>query len=766
MGILLTYLAGSSASVLENILVEKEQAASAVYYSSTPRPNSIIEFTLSGVDALRLADVETRFLEIIQETAQKELDMQYMIDCIHRERRQQKYYAETSETFFTSGIISTFLFDKSRDLTYLSHLKEFDEIETWNESRWRHFLRQWIVHAPRVTILGKPSEALAKKIKLDEQARVAKQKERLGEKGLKELEKRLRDAQEENDREIPKGLLEDFKVPGTDTIHFITSIPAHSGAAKNHGDFNNKIQDTVDQDTSDFPLFIHFEHIPSNFVHINLLINTSPIPVNLRPMLTIYMENLFNSPIMRDGKRIEFEEVVKELERDTIEYRISSGNGLGNSEIINISIQAENENYAIAIRWLKDLLWNGIFDVERIKSTTAKLYMDVPEEKRSGSSMAYSIASMVNESAGSINRARDTLVKALYLKRVRRLLDSDPDKVVQQLEDVKRAICQMSNSRSLVIADVERLKRPVSSWNVLADGQDFSKPLAPLDKRFDRLSSKGQDPGNLSYIVPLPTIDSSFALSVVKGPQDSREPQVPALMVAVSFLDAVEGPLWTGVRGTGLAYGYGFQRRIGQIEYSVYRSPDAYKAFMASKKVVEDFISGATPFDSLSLEGAISSIVLTIASSQSTMTSAASDSFVKQVIRELPREWNDILLEKVRKVTVEEIKQAMKDLLMPAFAAETANLFVTCAPIMEEVIYPRFSLRCLLIYAQSLMKGFQSIGFKPEVKQLAFFQDDYGLKTGEGDEEDEEEEEDELMDGEIGSSDEDEVSDGDAKGRL
>ena len=705
MGILLTYLAGSSASVLENILVEKEQVATAVYYNETPRPNSVIEFTLSGVDATKLAEIEARFLEIIQKTAQKELDMHYMIDCINREKRQQKYYAETSETFFTSAIISTFLFDKSRDLTYLTHLKQFDELLTWTELMWRQFLKQWIADAPRITILGKPSEVVAKKTKFDEETRVAEQIKRLGPKGLSELEEKLRNAQEQNDREIPKELLEGFKVPGTDTIHFITSVPAHSGAARDLGAFKNKIQDIVDRDPSDIPLFLHFEHVPSNFVHINLLINTSTIPVALRPMLTIYMENFFNSPIMRGGKRIEFEEVVKGLERDTIDYRISSGGGLGNTEILNIAIQIENENYAIATRWLKDLLWNGIFDVERIKSTTAKLFMDVPEEKRSGSSMVYSVATMVNESPESIGRARNTLVKALYLKRVRKLLEIDPDKIIAQLEAVKRAVCQMSSFRSLVIADIERLERPISAWNTLAEGQDFSKPLAPLDRRLDRLSSKGQNPGNLSYIVTLPTVDSSFALSVVKGPEDSRDPQVPALMVAVSFLDAVEGPLWNGVRGTGLAYGYSFKRRIGQIEYSVYRSPDAYKAFAASKKVVEDFVRGVTPFESLALEGAISSIVLNIATSQSTMASAAQDSFIKQVIKELPREWNDVLLEKIRKVTVEEIKQVMKDLLMPAFEAKTANLFVTCSPVMEEVkeqkatlekpanLYPEFGQR-------------------------------------------------------------------------
>lgn len=51
------------------------------------------------------------------------------------------------------------------------------------------------------------------------------------------------------------------------------------------------------------------------------------------------------------------------------------------------------------------------------------------------------------------------------------------------------------------------------------------------------------------------------------------------------------------------------------------------------------------------------------------------------------------------------------------------------------------------------MKGFQEAGFKPEVRPLAFFQDDYGLKAEEG--EDDVEEEEEVEEG-----DEDEQSEG------
>jgi Zn-dependent M16 (insulinase) family peptidase len=158
-------------------------------------------------------------------------------------------------------------------------------------------------------------------------------------------------------------------------------------------------------------------------------------------------------------------------------------------------------------------------------------------------------------------------------------------------------------------------------------------------------------------------------------------------MVAISFLEAVEGPLWVAVRGKGLAYGSGFKRDPdgGFVQFSVYRSPDAYRAFAAAKAVVESYIDGTSKFEQYALEGAISGIVVGFADEQSTMATAGQYHFVNGVIREVDDEYNARILKTVRDVTVEQIKSVMKEVLMPAFMPGTANVVVTCAPIMEEV---------------------------------------------------------------------------------
>ena len=350
--------------MLENTLVEKEQVASAVSTSTDSRPATVIQFTLSSVATESLAAVEARFFEVLKETAAKRLDMSYIKDCINRERRQVKFYAEKSGTFFTEPIITDFLFGKRDGSTLrdLESLREYDILETWTDQQWREVLQKWVSEANHVTILGKPSASLSKKLKTDEETRVAKQIQDLGEKGLKKLEQRLAEAKAENDREIPTDIFDRFRVPDTKSIHFMQTITARSGAARQKRPLDNPIQNVVDGDSSELPLFIHFEHVQTNFVHLTLILGTESVPVHLRPLLSVYLENFFNSPVLRNGKRLEFEHVIMDLEKDTISYGIESGSRLGNPEVLTIQFQVEAEKYETAIQWLKDLLFHGIFD--------------------------------------------------------------------------------------------------------------------------------------------------------------------------------------------------------------------------------------------------------------------------------------------------------------------------------------------------------------------------------------------------------------------
>ncbi|KAJ5610458.1 hypothetical protein N7510_007177 [Penicillium lagena] len=745
----LLYLAGSSASLLENIIVEKEQLASAVYYATEDHPSMEIRFTLTSVETEKLAQVEKRFFEILNDAMSKKLDMKYLKECIDRQRRTWKFSTENSASSFAEYVISDFLFGKRDGSTMLdvASLKEYDILENWTEGEWRTFIKKWIADAPHVTILGVPSKKMSEKLKKDEEARVAAQKQRFGENGLKELADKLEKAKAQNDKEVPKELLEAFRIPGTESIHFTETTTARSGAALKAGHPEHKIQKLVDADESGLPLFIHFEHISSSFVQLSVLISAKSVPVQLRPLLAVYTEAFFSIPVQRDGKTIDFEEVIVELERDTVGYGMEGARSLGNSEMLRVSFQVELEKYNTAIAWIQELCWNSIFDVERLRAITTRLLADVPDSKRSGDDMLAAVHVMVHYGEESIVRARSTLVKARYLKRVKRLLAEQPDSIVSRMEEIRKSLFQPENVRVIVIADLEKLPRPVSSWKTFADRLGTSTTLQPITNRRALLSDAGKQIGGEFYIVPMPTVDSSYLYATGRGLDSYDHPKLPALLVAIAYMNAVEGPLWVAVRGTGLAYGTNFAYNIdtGFVNFDVYRSPNAYKAFESSKELVESHLSGATSFDPLMLEGAISSIVVSFANEQTTAASAAQGSFIRQVVRNLPADYKERMLKKVRDISVEEVKGALRDLLLPLFAPDTANVVVTCGTVLEE----------------SIKKSFETSGFTPKVQLLKDFEDDYGLKLDGDEEEDEDDDDDDddEDDEETGSEESDEDDD-------
>lgn len=748
LDIFLVYICGSSVSLLENVIVEKEQLASAVFYGTVFRPDVLIEFTLSGVETEKLGVVERRFFEVLRDAVVKPLDMEYMEDCVRRSRRQLKFVAENSGKHFADDVIYDHLYG-ARDgsqLKSIANLKEHDILEKWSEGQWRDFFHKWFIRAHHVTVLGKPSKSLSERLEQEEENRVERQQEDLGEDGLRRLAQKLECAKGENDREIPVDLLRRFPVPDPSSVHFIHTITALAGLARLETNLKNAAQQKIDTDTDDPSLYLHYEHIPTNFVSLGLLMNTHAIPEELRPLLAVYTINFFDTPITRNGARVEYEDVVTQLERDTVSFNIGNGSADGNAELLRIGFQVEPERYSTAIQWIKTMLLDSIFDVERLVSSVVKLLAAIPEEKRSGNDMAYCVANLVNMSSKSTVRAQNTLVKERNLRRILKQLENEPDSVISKFEKMREIVAKPSNFRVFVLGDLEsgRLEKPVSSWKSLSDAGSPNNALRPLDSIRDTLSEAGRSPGNSAFIVPMRTIDSSFAVLTCRGLDSFDHPRLPALAVAQAYLDAVEGPLWAAVRGTGLAYGTGFSRSVssGLLQFRIYRSPDAYKAFETSKKTVEDLARGIVEIDDLALESAMSSIVVGFADEQPTMLSAASAGFANQVVKSIAKDWGGNFMKEVSHVGKEEMKMALTETILPVFEANTSNLVATCASIMEE----------------KLVKGFEGRGFRPEVKPLSSFKNDYDTE-GPDEDEDEDEDGDEAED-EDGDDNEDEESEG------
>ncbi|EWC46282.1 hypothetical protein DRE_04453 [Drechslerella stenobrocha 248] len=737
-----TYLAGSSVSVLEKKMVEiADPYTTGVSWYTEERPNTVIWFELASVPYARLEEAKEKLFEVLETTVKEALDLGYLKDCLRRSKRQAKFSVEDSSDHFAQPIIADFLF-ANRDGSDLRQLETFgiyEELEQWSEEDWKEYIKKWVVDNPHVAIIGRPSAKLADKIKHDEKERVKAQINKYGPEGLKELADKLEAAKKDNEPEIPIEVLRGFKTPGVNSIRFIHSTSGNAGVATSkEGTLSTDIQKILEKDvpsTLPFPLYLHFEHVPSNFVTITILLSTEAIPVQHRTLLLLYFNYLFAAPItLEDGTELDYKNVVLLLEKDTIGYSVQSASDMQASESIRVRMEVEPEKYEATIRWFKLVMWNLKFDTERLAVLAKKILSDIPEAKRSGSDMAWSVAYLTGFAPESIGYGGNTLTKGKFLREYVKLIEEQPEEAVKRISVVRDTLFTLENMRVLVVADIKKLPKPVSTWESFVAGKSMNGDLLPIDSRLDRLTPVGKNPGNLMYVVPMPTLDSSFAVTVAKGPSSYDDPRIPALLLAIAYLDAVEGPLWRAIRGTGLAYGTGFSRRIdsGHLYFSVYRSPDAFKAFEMAKTIVTEYADGKIEFDEFDLDGAISTVVSTIVDIESTLTAAATTSFVLQVINHQPKDYNTRMLHKVRAITPDEIRQAMRDVLLPLFDPKTAIAVVTTAPVNTD----------------SLKERFTELGFPVQISSLSQFS-----PKGDG-EDDEEDMDDASEDGDEGTDEE------------
>ena len=80
---------------------------------------------------------------------------------------------------------------------------------------------------------------------------------------------------------------------------------------------------------------------------------------------------------------------------------------------------------------------------------------------------------MVVYSRSSVARAQDTLTKALYLKRISKLLEDEPEQLIKQFEELRQIFVKLDNFRILIIGELAKLRNPVSAWEVFTYNRPF-----------------------------------------------------------------------------------------------------------------------------------------------------------------------------------------------------------------------------------------------------------------------------------------------------
>src|SRR4051812_48034102 len=83
--------------------------------------------------------------------------------------------------------------------------------------------------------------------------------------------------------------------------------------------------------------------------------------------------------------------------------------------------------------------------------------------------MSWAVSGILTYSPESIGYGQDTLIKGTLLKQFKKLLQANPDSATKQLKELRDSLCKFENMRFLIIANIETLLNPVSTWSTFIE---------------------------------------------------------------------------------------------------------------------------------------------------------------------------------------------------------------------------------------------------------------------------------------------------------
>ncbi|EST04590.1 Peptidase M16, C-terminal domain protein [Kalmanozyma brasiliensis GHG001] len=762
VNILSTYLTDSPVSAIQKAFVERDDPlCTDAYFGSTDKAGAtLLSAYFSSVPSDQLDRLDQQLIDLLAGIVKEGIDMDRMQMVIKRDKLKVLSQLETKPAdSFADLLITDFLYGNlsGQDLhKALQDMKRYDELLTWTSDQWTELLQKYFVDNPRLVVVGRPSSALSDKLKADTKALEEERRQKLGEDGLKKLDEQLEAAKKENDRPIPDEMLKQFQIPSTDSIKWIpvgtaqvlptasdkpskSETSAYGLTVQTIADeLDSKVQAHVDSDPAELPYFIQFDHVNSAFVSISLVFATTDLPNELRAQMQLYLSVLFSLPLIKqDGTstRLTYEQVVKGLDVDTLEYDVSLGSG-GFGELVCAELKLERANYAKGIAWLRDLFLGTQFDLDRLRVTVSKIIQSLPEQKRKGRAIASALSrSLTLDADRSTNLANSVLELVKTMPELQERLSTEPDKVVADFERIRSTLVRPENLRVSVAGDILALEQPKTAWaEHFTQSSWTAKQTLPVPWSRDLLTPLGKNPSRKGLITALPTVESSYSYFSTRGIPSYTHPDAPALVTTITILNAMESFLWRFIRGAGLAYGASIVSNPESqlIHFSLYRSPDSAKAFVEARKVIRALCSLPSDgeelvldIDETTLESAKSSLHFNIAEAEGTVAGAAQESFFDQVLKNAPKNRGKLLLKAVQKVTVEDVKESLRRYILPLFDAETSVAAVV-APVGK---------------VEEMEKALEAVGYEMERREIDLGKDDESESGSEGEESGSDEEE-------------------------
>ncbi|CAB3249821.1 unnamed protein product [Arctia plantaginis] len=675
--ILLRYLCDTAAAPLQRCLVEKEDAyAGDISYNLTENIAPLIKIELDNVPIDKLTAARDEALQCLKTVCSGEdiMDMDRLKRLIRKQLREAIASLETNPHHAVAfRCIGDALYSQNND-DFISRMNPHQDLHTLLEETpdyWLGLLQKYFTDDV-VVIMGSPSIELQAKMAEDEKTRLEKQRARLGENGLAEKEKHLKEAMEFNERPPPPGTLAAVPVPPCDSLK-CHNISTWSTDGVNCPYFNLK----------KIPIYTRVHSLKTNFVYINLIFDMTSVDRETRQWLPLHMNGLAECAVRRGDTLIPHEEVISANEQLTVSF----GNHIGFDRsgnfsvgqfgnLVHIEVMCEPNDYEAVVNHLYEILFAAEITKERLLVFAQRLINDAAQVRRSGDKMMYdSLRDSVYSEDSNVHWCT-VLRQQKFLKDLVEQLNAGGDSAESALREAKRTFANITRNAWLHLAtDFDRYKLSTEVWKRF--GKSTATTPSPPVLYWDAELLSGFGGG---FVIGVGGWESCCVAHVSPGPLGHRARDVAPLMIALNYFTQLEGPMWRLIRGCGLSYGYAIRlsQNEGRLIFSLYRASNAVQAYCKAKSILDEYLNDGK-FDEDLFASAKSTALFEVVENEQSPADVVKRSLMNYLQRE-GETYNRDLVQAISVVTEDAAHAAAVKWLPTLFDVNVSKLAIACHP--------------------------------------------------------------------------------------
>ena len=468
-----------------------------------------------------------------------------------------------------------------------------------------------------VALIGKPSKNKLEALEEEERLFIKNRKREMGEEGLAESARVLKEAKETNNAlTVPDKVLAAIPIPSVDSIQlpkvqliqsrYLTPDPK-SQLMEGPNNLENQIH------ASTLPYAIQIGQYDSTFIELKAYVHMSGLRDDLKRHLALYQALVFNTDVKRGNKTISHEEIALELQQDTNSADCWFDHVKG---IMSFSVNVEKGKFLKGLQYLGEAITQQIFTQER-------LHHEMTTFKNSLADWLTNPSLVIREAITPLTETQNSNYALLSNLSQYKLIMSITDDVTKNearetlktfqeinnfITDRKRVIFHMAGDVEAVVKDLNQnhhkdlqtiLDEYLGDRFKLSLEDDLPKTSACMAYR--PFSEYRLAPNTLNATVKVigmgtQELTTMFMASSVENCDGGKcvdlgddDPDHFTLMVVAQYFRLDEGPVFQSIRGQGLAYHdeFHYQSATRYLTFYVNHALDIIRIYKEVKSFVD-----------------------------------------------------------------------------------------------------------------------------------------------------------------------------------